>query len=58
MVRPDGALPPPRAGRESVGVEDLPRILGGAGLADAIQGTVSHSGETLILTLGGDETVG
>ena len=51
--------PTPRAGRESVGVEDLPRILGGAGLADAIQGTVSHSGETLLLTLdaGGDTVV-
>lgn len=51
--------PTPRAGRESVGVEDLPRILGGAGLADAIQGTVSRSGETLLLTLdaGGDTVV-
>ena len=47
----------PRAGREFVGAEDLPRILGGAGPADAIQGTVSRSGETLLLTLG-DDTFG
>jgi hypothetical protein len=44
----------PRARRDSVGAEDLPRKLAGAGSADAIQGTVSRSGETLLLTLGGD----
>lgn len=51
--------PTPAAEREVVSVEDLALVLGGRDPAAAIQGTVSRSGETLLLTLdAGDEPVG
>ena len=51
--------PTPPAEREVVGVEDIALVLGGAESAAAIQGTISRSGETLLLSLDvGDEPVG
>lgn len=44
--------PTPEAAREFVPLADLPKTLNKASSVDALQGTVSRSGETLLLTLG------
>lgn len=49
----------PDAAREFVPLADLPRMLEDTNPTDAMQGTVSRSGETLLLTLSdGGDTVG
>jgi FAD/FMN-containing dehydrogenase len=49
----------PDVAREFVPLADLPRVLEDANPTDALQGTVSRSGETLLLTLSaGVDTVG
>jgi FAD/FMN-containing dehydrogenase len=49
----DPGHPTPHASREFVPLADLPRMLNDGKPADALQGTVSRSGEALLLTLGG-----
>lgn len=44
--------PTPEAAREFVRIADLPKTLNDASSVDALQGTVSRSGEVLLLTLG------
>ncbi len=42
----------PKVARDFILLADLPRILGGGRPEDALQGTVSRSGEVMLLALG------